>query len=88
MLWADAVCVHHGGRKSVSSDHEAALRLLRAILGTRLPDAMAKALARVVGVKDRFEYQGGVVTMVEAAAIFKLADRFGAWAERLLAGAE
>lgn len=85
---ADAVCVHGGGRKSVSSDHEAALRLLRGILGTHLPDAMAKAFARVVSEKDRFEYQGYVVTMAEAAAVFKLADRFGAWAERVLAGAE
>lgn len=87
IAYADAVCILRGGRKSASADHAAALRLLRAILGNRLPEAMARTLERLVADKDRFEYQGMVVTMRDATAAFAAAERFGAWAENLLAGA-
>ena len=87
IAYADAVCILRGGRKSASADHAAALRLLRAILGTRLPDGMARALQRLIAAKDRFEYEGMLVTMRDAAAAFEAAERFGAWAENVLAGA-
>jgi hypothetical protein len=87
VAYADAVCILRGGRKSVSADHAAALRLLRAILGSRLPDAMARTLQRLVAEKERFEYQGMVATPREATAAFEAAERFGAWAENVLAGA-
>jgi len=87
IAYADAVCILRGGRKSASADHAAALRLLRGILGNRLPDATARALQRLIAEKDRFEYQGLVVAMREAAAAFTAAERIGAWAENLLAGA-
>lgn len=87
IAYADAVCVHRGGRKSASADHQAALQLLRGILGNRLPEPMAKALARVLAEKDRVEYQGYVVTLREAVSVFELAQRFGTWAERVLIGA-
>jgi hypothetical protein len=48
---------------------------------------MARALQRLVAEKDRFEYQGMVVTLREATAAFEAAERLGAWAENLLAGA-
>jgi hypothetical protein len=87
IAYGDAVCILRGGRKSASADHAATLRLLRAILGDRLPDAMSRTLQRLLADKDRFEYQGLVVTMRDASAAFEAAERFGAWAENLLAGA-
>lgn len=86
IAYADAVCILRGGRKSVSADHAAALRLLRGILGNRLPDGIARALHRLIVEKERFEYQGMVVTMREASAAMESAERFGAWAENALSG--
>jgi hypothetical protein len=85
IAYADAVTIRTGGRKSASADHSAALKLLRAVLGNRLPPAMERLLARVLAEKDRFEYQGYVATMAEAARTFEAAEKVGAWAEGVLA---
>ena len=84
IAFADAVAIRKGGRKSSSADHAAAARLLRAVLGARLPEPVAKAFARLVSEKDRFEYQGYVVPTREAAAVFALAEQVAAWAEDAL----
>ena len=84
IAFADAVCVHRGGRKSASADHMSAVRLLRATLGQRLPDRVERDLSRLLAEKDRFEYQGYVVQMREAAAVFERAERCAAWAEQAL----
>jgi len=84
IAFADAVCIRKGGRKSASSDHAAAVRLLRATLGNRLPLATERALDRLLAAKERLEYQGFVVPMREAATIFELGERCAAWAEREL----
>lgn len=84
IAYADALCVRLGGRKSTSPDHAATVKLLRAILGERIPGEMVALLDRTVREKDRFEYQGYVATMKEAASLFAKAERFGAWAESLL----
>ena len=82
--FADAVAIHSSGRKSTSSDHEASVRLLRAALGARLSTATENALRRLIGAKDRFEYQGYVATMREAAVLFGHAERIATWADGVL----
>lgn len=86
IAFADALCVHFGGKKSTSPDHAATVKLLRAILGARLPREMERLLERVIREKDRFEYQGYVATLKEAEAVFTKAERFGVWTEELLSG--
>jgi hypothetical protein len=86
VAFTDALCIHLGGRKSTSADHGAAARLLRAIVGARLPREMETLLVRVVSEKDRLEYQGYVATMREADAIFARAERYGRWVEQWLTG--
>lgn len=86
IAYVDAVCVRAGGRKSTSPDHEAALAVLRSILGNRLPSAIAKAFDRVVAEKDRVEYQGWVMPMRDADAALASAERIAAWAEQQLVG--
>jgi hypothetical protein len=86
VAFTDALCIHLGGRKSTSPDHAAAARLLRSIMGARLPREMETLLLRVVSEKDRLEYQGYVATMREADAIFGKAERFGRWVEEVLTG--
>lgn len=84
IAYADAVAIHAGGRKSASGDHDAAVRLLRAILGTRLPAATERTLARLLSEKDRFEYQGYLATMREAVPLFERAEKVASWAEGTL----
>lgn len=86
IAYADSISVRYGAKKSTSPDHAATVKLLRGILGARLPREMERLLERSVRDKDRFEYQGHVATMKEAEAMFARAERFGAWAERTLSG--
>lgn len=85
IAFVDAVTIHSGGRKSSSPDHAAATRLLRDVLGTRLPEAQAKLVARIIAEKDRFEYQGYVARWDEACKLHQNAERVGAWAGEYLA---
>lgn len=84
IAFADAVAIHAGGRKSTSSDHAAAIRLLRSVLGARFPSAIATALGRLLEEKDRVEYQGYLATMREAGLMFSRAEQIGTWAESVL----
>lgn len=84
IAFADAVCIHAGGRKSVSGDHSAVVRLLRTIIGSRLPAATERLLSRILSEKDRFEYQGYLATQTEAVAMLKRAEQFAHWAEAML----
>ncbi|MBI4421467.1 MAG: hypothetical protein HY560_11640 [Gemmatimonadetes bacterium] len=54
-------------------------------MGDRLRDAMARTLERVLGEKDRFEYQGYVATPAEAEMLFRKSEQFATWAESVLA---
>ncbi len=84
IAFADAAAIHTGGRKSTSPDHEATLRVLRSVLGPRLPQRVERLLQRVISEKDRLEYQGCVVTMREAAPLFDRARQIAAWTEGIL----
>lgn len=87
IAFTDAVSIHAGGRKSASSDHEAAARLLRAILGSRLPASAERMLSRLLGEKDRLEYQGYLAIQAEAISLFRRAEQFTTWAEGVLTSA-
>lgn len=80
----DSVCIHLGGRKSTSADHQASVALLRIIMGPRLSAATEKSLLRVLSEKDRFEYQGYVAMMREAQHLFGRAESMATWAEDVL----
>ena len=84
IAYADSVCIHLGGRKSTSADHQAAVALLRSIMGPRLASATERSLLRVLSEKDRFEYQGYVATMREAQQLFARAEGIATWAEPVL----
>lgn len=84
IAYIDSVCVHLGGRKSMSSDHHSAVALLRSIMGSRLAKTTETALLKVLSEKDRFEYQGYVTTLREAERLLDRAERVGTWAESVL----
>lgn len=80
----DAVTIHVGGRKSTSPQHSSISKLLRDILGNRLPEAQAKLIAQVISEKDQFEYAGHVATWAEATGLLERAEAIGKWAEEVL----
>ncbi len=84
--FCDAVCIRSSGLKSTSPDHNDALGVLRACLGSKLPAGVITAALRVLREKARFEYQGYVATSAEAASLLGKAERFAAWAEGTLEG--
>lgn len=86
IAFADVVTIHASGRKSTSGDHHAATRLLRSTMGPRLPSGVATAFSRLVSEKDKFEYQGYLATMREAATAYGHAEKVAAWAESVLLG--
>ena len=84
IAFADAVCVRKGGRKSTGGDHASAVPLLKATMGAGLPNRVERDLGRLLAEKDRFECQGYVVAMREAAAVFDRAERCAVWMEQVL----
>ena len=84
IAFADAAAIHAGGRKATAADHTATIRVLRAVFGSRLPAVIDTSLQRVLSEKDRFEYQGYLATMREAASMLKRAGEIGEWVERVL----
>lgn len=84
IAYTDALCIRLGGRKSTAADHTAAARLLKGVLGTRLPVMMERTLTRTLAEKERFGYQGYVAKLSEARALFARLERYAAWAEEML----
>ena len=84
IAYTDALCIRRGGRKSTSADHTAAARLLKGVLGTLLPAAMERTLARTLAEKHSFEYEGYVAKLSEARRLFARVERYAAWAEEML----
>jgi len=80
----DAVLVRYTQQRSASSDHEAAVFLLKSLI--KLPDAKQKAdtLRRILQEKHQIEYEDRSTTQREAAELAKLTERFFRWAEGLV----
>jgi len=53
-------------------------------MGAGLPNRVERDLGRLLAEKDRFECQGYVVAMREAAAVFDRAERCAVWMEQVL----
>lgn len=87
IAFADAAVIHVSGKKSSGSEHRAAVRLLRAAFGPRLPTGIETSLNRLLSEKDRFEYQGYLASMREASVAFAHAAKIATWTEGVLIGA-
>lgn len=62
-------------------DHQNAPRLLREVLGKRLPDKQEKFLRKLLGRKDEVNYGVRSTTLDEAQRLLADLDEFAAWAE-------
>lgn len=62
-------------------DHQGAPRLLREVLGNRLPDKQEKFFRKLLGRKDEVNYGARSTTLEEAQRLLAELDDFAAWAE-------
>lgn len=62
-------------------DHQGAPRLLREILGNRLPERHEKFFRKLLGRKDEVNYGARSTTLEEAQRLLGELDDFAAWAE-------
>jgi hypothetical protein len=62
-------------------DHQSAPRLLREVLGNRLPDKQDKFFRKLLGRKDEVNYGARSTTFEEAQRLLAELDEFAAWAE-------
>ena len=65
-------------------DHQGAPRLLREVLGNRLPDKQEKFFRRLLGRKDEVNYGARSTSLEEAQRLLAELDEFSLWAESML----
>jgi hypothetical protein len=65
-------------------DHQSAPKLLREVLGNRLPDKQEKFFRKLLGRKDEVNYGARSTTLEEAQRLLVELDEFAAWAEGVL----
>lgn len=74
---------NRGPRKQVDAEHSPA-RLLREVLGNRLPDKQERFFRKLLGRKDEVNYGARSTTIAEAGVMLAELDEFAAWAEGML----
>lgn len=83
IAYADAVTAEVKGVVN-KQDHQNAPRLLREVLGNRLPDKQEKFYRRLLSRKDEVNYGARSTTLEEAERLIAELDEFATWAEGLL----
>jgi hypothetical protein len=83
IAYGDAITAK--GRGIVNKqDHQSAPKLLREVLGNRLPDKQEKFFRKLLGRKDEVNYGARSTTLEEAQRLLVELDEFAVWAEGVL----
>ena len=80
IAYSDAITAKARGVVN-QQDHQGATRLLREVLGNRLPDKQEKFFRRLLGRKDEVNYGARSSALDEAQRLLAELDDFAAWAE-------
>ncbi len=83
IAYADAMTARFG-RRINQKDHAAVVKLLRDVMGNRLPNAQETRLLRLIARKDEVQYSARIVPMSEAGRLLRECEAFAAWAEQEL----
>ncbi len=83
IAYGDAVTAKAKGVVN-KQDHQSAPKLLREVLGNRLPDKQEKFFRKLIGRKDEVNYGARSTTLEEAQRLLAELDEFAAWAEGVL----
>jgi len=78
IAYADAVTARSRGLVN-KKDHQNAPRLLREVLGNRLPDKHEKFFRKLLGRKDEVNYGARSSRLEEAESLLAELDDFAAW---------
>ena len=80
IAYNDALTARRAGVVN-QQDHAAAARLLRAVMGSALPNSQLTRLNRILGQKDEVQYGTRSATLDRARALFDDLSAFGNWVE-------
>jgi hypothetical protein len=80
IAYCDAITAKASGVVN-QQDHQSAPRLLREVLGNRLPDRQDKFFRKLLGRKDEVNCGARSATLDEAERLLATLDEFAAWAE-------
>jgi hypothetical protein len=80
IAYADAITARRQGIVN-TQDHASAPRLLREVLGNKLPDRQEKLYRRLLGRKDEVNYGARSTSLDEAKRLLSDLDAFAEWAE-------
>jgi hypothetical protein len=80
IAYSDAITAKTRGVVN-QQDHQGAPRLLREVLGNRLPDKQERFFRKLLGRKDEVNYGARSTTLEEAQQLLAELDDFAAWAE-------
>ena len=83
IAYNDALTVAFGGVKSTEGEHARAADVLQSPLGSRASPERVKLARSLLTLKDRVSYQGQYYTGEEAVQLFRRAEEFCDWAERM-----
>jgi len=78
--YADALTAAFGSEVN-RQDHLSAPRVLRGVLGKRLPAKQARRLRQILEEKDAAQYGSRLKSLAEAAHLLNELEAFAAWAE-------
>lgn len=80
----DALLTYHFGVRSISPKHDDAVKLLISMMKREDTEKNAKHLRRLISVKNLVEYDGRLLSRVEAESLAKHVERFLFWAKSLM----
>lgn len=80
IAYSDAITAKARGVVN-QQDHQGAPRLLREVLGNRLPDKHERFFRKLLGRKDEVNYGARSTTLDEAQRLLAELDDFAAWTE-------
>ena len=82
IAYSDAITAKARGVVN-QQDHQRAPRLLREVLGNRLPEGQDRFFRKLLGRKDEVNYGTRSTTLEEAQRLLSALDDFAVWAEGL-----
>ena len=80
IAYTDVLTATFAGKVN-QQDHAGARKTLRAALGSRLPAAQERRLARILGQKDEAQYGAGRISLTRARQLLEELEELAAWAE-------
>jgi hypothetical protein len=80
----DALIIYKAGVRSSATDHREAAKLLKQRVNAPEVSKYADLLVKIIGAKNRVEYEDRLLMEQEAVELFKRTQRYFDWAKSLI----